>query len=92
MAAPSDLVKRLRRIHRDVAFAKTITDVMQLGDQQVGDINDGADEIERLQAVVDSLECESDWCGKSPHGTPGKRGYDDGKCQICKAQRRASNE
>jgi len=41
----------------------------------------------RLRSALEELECDSDWCGKSPHGTPGKRGYDDGKCQICTARK-----
>jgi len=41
--------------------------------------------VDALEALITGLECDADWCGKSPHGTPGKRGYDDGKCQICKA-------
>ena len=49
-------------------------------------------EIERLEGALRGLECDAEWCGKSPHGTPGKRGYDDGKCQVCKAKQALGGE
>lgn len=44
---------------------------------------DCANKYAALLRKIEKLECDSEWCGKSPTGTPGKRGYDDGKCQIC---------
>ena len=41
-----------------------------------------------IEAVILDMGCEgADWCGKSPRGTPGKKGYDNGMCDICNARK-----
>lgn len=39
---------------------------------------------ERINKSIEELDCEGDWCGKSPHGTYGTRGYSDGLCSVCR--------
>ena len=63
-------------------LADTFSDLQHSADKKIERLQS---RVEELEGVLNGLECESEWCGKSPHGTPGKRGYDDGKCQICKA-------
>ena len=65
-------------------------EIERLGDNAVVDEANymaALDRIAKLEGVIMGMECEgADWCGTSPHGTPGKRGYDNGKCEICNAQ------
>lgn len=37
-------------------------------------------ENERLRAALEKLECDAEWCGKSPFGR------DPGLCQVCVAR------
>lgn len=36
--------------------------------------------IEELEAGINLLDCEGEWCGKSPTK------HDNGKCRVCKLQ------
>ena len=40
--------------------------------------------VEQVFDRISDMECDAEWCGKSPYGTPGNKNYDDGKCQVCK--------
>ena len=52
-----------------------------------GWLDDLLEEAERINKAIEQLECEGDWCGKSPHGTPGTKNYDNGLCSVCKLQK-----
>ena len=41
---------------------------------------------ERLRAAILGLECDAEWCGKSPSK------WGDGKCQVCKALAAVDND
>ena len=77
----SNLVRTLRSYSYQAGCPDYSTDDEQgqLIGELVGTMHAAADKIEALEALIAGLECDADWCGKSPR-------YNDGKCQICKAQ------
>jgi len=45
-------------------------------------------DLEEIQEWVMALDCEGDWCGKSPN----KFNNYDGRCEVCKKQEEIQNE